>query len=161
MVPDTEGFMNPDSIPLQVFRDTVKMSMTENGKKLWSLAATNIVRYKTGMGTIVFPVDIIYYTKTGTSHLKADTGLISPSMDTLEALGNVEVKTYDHKTVTTSRIIWYKATDKVVSDRFVKMVTTEGDAYSGIGFVANTNLSEWKILKNVKAKILNVNKGLL
>jgi LPS export ABC transporter protein LptC len=153
--------MNVDSIPMQEFTDTVRMSMTEKDKKLWSLTTTHIIRYRSKGGTIVSPVDVIYYTNTGTSHLTADTGLISVAQDTLEALGNVVIKTYDNRSVTTSRIVWFKKTDRVESDRAVKMVTTEGDVYTGVGFKANTNLTEWRILKNVKAKIKNANRGFL
>jgi LPS export ABC transporter protein LptC len=157
----SSSIINVDSIPMQEFVDTVRMSMTEKDKKLWSLTTTHIIRYKSKGGTIVSPVDVVYYTKTGTSHLTADTGLISVAQDTLEARGNVQIKTYDNRSVATSRIIWFKKTDRVESDRSVKMVTAEGDVYTGVGFRANTNLTEWRILKNVKAKIKNANKGFL
>ncbi|MBL8026409.1 MAG: LPS export ABC transporter periplasmic protein LptC [Fibrobacteres bacterium] len=156
-----KGSMHPDSIPLQEFTDTVRMSMTEKGVKRWSLITTHIVRYKTKGGTVVTPVHVTYYTNTGLSILTADTGIISSAQDTLEANGNVAIKTYDKKEVTTTRIVWHKSTDKVESDRAVKMITAEGDVYTGTGFKANTNLSEWRILKNVKARIKNPNKGLL
>jgi LPS export ABC transporter protein LptC len=150
--------INPDSLPAQEFFENTKLSLTEKNKKLWTLNTNHIVKYRKDGSTYIQPVDILYYTEGGHSRLKADSGRISSDMDTLESSGSVSISTYDKKEVTTSYIAWFKKSDKVTSDRFVKMVTSEGDVYTGTGFIANTSLSEWKILKNVKAKIHNIDK---
>ncbi len=151
--------INPDSIPVQEFFENTRLSLTEKNKKLWSLNTNHIIKYRKDGSTYIQPVDIIYYTDNGRSHLTADSGRISSEMDTLISNGNVKITTYDRKEVTTSYIAWFKKSDRVTSDRFVKMITTEGDVYTGTGFIANTSLSEWKILKNVKARIHNIDKS--
>jgi LPS export ABC transporter protein LptC len=156
----SKTFINPDSLPAQELFENTKLSLTEKNKKLWSLTTDHIIKYRRDGSTYMQPVDIIYYTEGGRSHLKADSGRISSEMDTLISNGNVKITTYDKKEVTTTYIAWYKKSDKVTSDRFVKMVTSEGDEYTGTGFIANTSLSEWKILKNVKARIHNIDKGM-
>jgi LPS export ABC transporter protein LptC len=150
--------INMEKLPVQEFFDSTKMSLTENNVKIWTLNTTHLVKYRMAERIFINPVDITYFTRDGTSRLTADSGHISHEMDTLVANSNVRIRTSDNKLVTTSYIAWHKMTDKISSDRFVKMVTQEGDVYSGTGFIANTNLSEWKILKNVKAQIHEVDK---
>jgi LPS export ABC transporter protein LptC len=152
--------INPDSLPMQEFFENTKLTLTEKNRKLWTLCTSHIVKYRKDGSTYIQPVDIIYFTEGGHSRLKADSGRISSEMDTLISSGNVIISTYDKKEVTTSYIAWYKKSDKVTSDRFVKMITSEGDVYTGTGFIANTSLSEWKILKNVKARIHNIDNGI-
>lgn len=151
--------ISADSLPAQEFFGETRLSLTEKNKKLWSLTTTHILKYRKGNHTYLDPVDIIYFTRDGRTHLKADSGVITGDMDTLRALGKITIRTFDKKEVTTSQIAWYKKTDKVASDRYVRMVTSEGDVYTGTGFIANTDLTEWKILKNVKAKINDLNRA--
>ena len=156
----SKTFIPSDSLPSQEFFENTRLSLTEKNKKIWTLNTSHIIKYRRDGSTYMQPVDIIYYTEQGRSHLNADSGRISAEMDTLISNGNVKITTYDKKEVTTSAIAWYKKSDKIASDRYVKMITSEGDVYTGTGFIANTSLSEWKILKNVKAKIHNIDKGI-
>ena len=149
----SETRIEQENLPLQEFFDSTRLSCTENNRKLWTLNTTHLIKYRRDGRIFVDPVHILYNTKEGHSVLKADSGQISDRMDTLIASGNVRVKASDGKTLTTTLIAWHKGTNKVTSDRFVRLVTGEGDVYSGTGFIANTDLSEWKILKNVKARI--------
>lgn len=152
-----ELIIDPEHLPQQEFLEQTKMSLTENNRKLWTLKTNHLVKYRKDGHIYLNPVDIIYFTTQGESRLFADSGHISSAFDTLIATGSVKIKTYDNKQVTTSYIAWHKKSNKVFSDRLVEMVTSSGDIYTGTGFTANTDLSEWRILKNVKAKIHDVN----
>ncbi|MFH0920454.1 MAG: LPS export ABC transporter periplasmic protein LptC [Fibrobacterota bacterium] len=152
-----ELVIDNDNLPVQEFMDRTTMSLTEKNKKLWTLKTSHLVKFRKGGHIYLNPVEIIYFTPQGESHLRSDSGHISSAFDTLIATGNVKISTYDGKQVTTSAISWHKKTDKVFSDRLVEMMTSEGDIYTGTGFTANTNLSEWRILHNVKAKINDMN----
>jgi LPS export ABC transporter protein LptC len=148
--------IDPDSLPAQEFFDSTRMTLTEKNKKLWSLSTTHLIKYRRDSRIFIDPVEVIYYTRDGTSRLTADSGTISNQMDTLTAHGNVDIITSDNRRVTTTAIAWDKHSGKVTSDRFVKMVTPDRDVYSGTGFIANTDLTEWKILHNVRARIHQV-----
>jgi LPS export ABC transporter protein LptC len=152
-----ELIIDNDKLPVQEFMDQTRMTLTEKNKKLWTLKTNHLLKYRKDGHIYLTPVDIIYFTAQGESHLFSDSGNISNAFDTLIANGNVKISTYDGKQVTTSSIAWHKKTNKVFSDRLVEMITSEGDIYTGTGFTANTDLSEWHILKNVKAKIHDVN----
>ncbi|OGJ94145.1 MAG: LPS export ABC transporter periplasmic protein LptC [Candidatus Raymondbacteria bacterium RifOxyC12_full_50_8] len=145
-------------LPVQEFFDTTRLTLTEDNRKLWTLTSTHIIKYRKDSRTYVNPVDLVYFQTNGTSHLTADSGKISENMDTLIAMGKVKISTAEGKRVTTSLIAWDKKSAKVTSDKFVRMVTEEGDVYSGRGFIANTDLSEWRILRNVQAEIHNVDR---
>jgi LPS export ABC transporter protein LptC len=155
-----ELIIDSDKLPVQEFLDQTRMTLTEKNKKLWTLKTDHLLKYRKDGHIYLTPVDIIYFTTQGESHLHSDSGHISNAFDTLIANGDVKISTYDGKQVTTSSISWHKKTNKVFSDRLVEMITSEGDIYTGTGFTANTDLSEWRILRNVKAKIHDVNANL-
>lgn len=150
--------IDADSLPVQEFFDSTKMSLTEDNIKIWTLHTTHLKKFRKNGRIYIDPVDVTYYTKEGQSHLVSDSGMISHEMDTLIARSNVSITTSDGRKVTTTHIAWNKQSNKVTSDQFVKMVTKEGDVYSGEGFEANTDLSEWRILRNVKARIHQIDK---
>ncbi|OGS36966.1 MAG: LPS export ABC transporter periplasmic protein LptC [Elusimicrobia bacterium RIFOXYB2_FULL_49_7] len=157
-LPVSQVRIDTDKMPLQEFKDTTRLSCTENDRRLWTLTTTHLVKYKADGRIYVNPVHITYNTRDGVSLLESDSGQISYAMDTLLAVGNVRICAADGKRLVTSLIGWYKNTGKIISDRFVKFTTEDGDVYSGVGFIANTDLSEWKILRNVRATIHEADK---
>ena len=148
--------IDPDYMPLQELQGPSILTLTEKNEKLWILKTPHLMRYRKKGDTYASPVDIVYFNKSGNSHLIADSGKISIDMDTLVGKGNVKIDTYDHKYLTTEYVAWYKKTNKIWSNADVRMVTEDKSVYTGTGFIANTDLSEWKILKNVHARIANV-----
>jgi len=153
----SELVIDSEHLPVQEFMDQTTMSLTEKNKKLWTLKTKHLIKYRKDGHIYMAPVNITYFTSQGESLLSSDSGHVSNAFDTLIATGNVKIVTYDKKQVVTTYIAWHKKSNKVFSDRFVEMTTSEGDVYTGTGFTANTDLSEWRILKNVKAKIHNIN----
>jgi LPS export ABC transporter protein LptC len=149
----SETRIEPENLPQQEFFDSTRLSCTEDNRRLWTLTTHHLIKYRKDGRIAVDPVRIIYNTREGRSVLISDSGQISSNMDTLIASGRVKITASDGKKLTTELIAWYKLTNKVTSDRFVRLVTEDNDVYSGTGFIANTDLSEWKILHNVKARI--------
>jgi len=145
-------------LPVQEFFDSTRLTLTEKDRKIWTLKTTHIIKYRKDGYIYMNPVEIDYFLEKGKSHLTADSGKISEKMDTLIAMGTVRIKTDQGRRVRTTYMAWHQKTNKVTSPAFVRMDTPGGDVYSGTGFIANTDLSEWRILKNVRAEIQNVRK---
>lgn len=154
--------INDDSIPVQEFFDTTIMEMMRDNQIAWRLTTTHMVKYKKNENIFVNPVYVNGFNSKGkiSSSLFADSGLVSGTGDTLIAIGHVLLKAADGKRMNTSKLSWDRNTDFITSNRYVRMKTESGDVFSGVGFEAKSDLNEWRILKNVKAEIHNVEKQL-
>ena len=98
-------------------------------------------------------VHVDFYNAVGehTSKLTSNKGKLDENTNNVEAHENVEVVSDSGITLKTEKLWWDNTLEKVVSDQFVTITTTEKDTLYGIGFESDQTLSNW-IIKEVKGK---------
>ncbi|MFH1761949.1 MAG: LPS export ABC transporter periplasmic protein LptC [bacterium] len=153
-----EIILRSDSLPVQEFTGRTVIFQFEEKKMVWTLKTDYILKLSGSEKTIIMPVDLIFFGETAgrNSTLMADTGYTNKDMSTMEAMGKVEARSYDGKVLETDYVKWVKETNRITSDRFVKLTTAEGDEMTGIGFESDAGLDHWKIFNGFKAVFKNV-----
>lgn len=81
-----------------------------------------------------------------TSQITADYAQVFDKEDKWIAKNNVVVINQSGDSLKTEELIWEKATGKIYSDKFVKVIR-EDQIINGIGFESDQNMSNWKIKK--------------
>jgi LPS export ABC transporter protein LptC len=147
-----------DSLPVQEFHGNTTIYKFEEEHKAWELETQYIAKFQITERTLIIPVDLVIYSKEegSNSTLIADTGMANKNMDVMEAMGNVVARSNDGKVLETDYIKWDKISNRITSDKFVKLVTEKGDVMTGIGFESDASLNHWKIHDNFKAVFKDV-----
>ncbi|KPJ59139.1 MAG: hypothetical protein AMJ46_12295 [Latescibacteria bacterium DG_63] len=133
-------------------------SLTESveGAKKWTLRAQWAAIFNESAKVHARIVRIDFFGEDGTrfSELKADSGVLSQDTNDMEALGRVVVTTEDGITLETESLRWLNATQKIVSEDFVK-ITQGRDVLTGVGLVSDPSLNEFEIKSHVEAFVID------
>lgn len=94
-------------------------------------------------------IKVDFFDKSGqhASLLTADGGRFDEGSNDVEAIGHVVVVSDSGITLRTERLRWDRESEKIVTDAFVTITTTEGDTLYGHGFESDPNLTQWEIEK--------------
>jgi len=94
-------------------------------------------------------VTVDFYDKNGahTSQLTSNKGKLDENTNNVEAYENVVVVSDSGISLTTEKLWWDNALEKVVSDQYVTITTVENDTLHGVGFESDQTLSNWTINK--------------
>lgn len=137
----------------------IKIEYTTNGLLKVIMKAPVLNRYIEYEGKTYseFPkgIELTFFNKLGekSSEMKADYSIYYEDENIWEAQYNVEAVNEKGEKLNTEYLIWHQETEKISTDRFVTMSTTDGVIY-GKGFEANQDLSSWEILNG--SGVINV-----
>ncbi len=129
----------------------IEMKYTINGKLQVLMTAPILNRYieEDGKSYTDFPkgMNLIFYDEFGniSSTLKSNYSIYWQSDGIWEAKYDVEAVNEKGEKLNTEYLIWHQETEKISSDKFVTMTTTDGIIY-GDGFVSNQDFSSWELI---------------
>lgn len=98
-------------------------------------------------------IEIDFYNEKGehTSKLTSERGRLNEATSDIEAFGNVVVVSDSGINLQTEHLFWDNSIEKVVSDTFVTITTTEQDTFYGIGFESDQYLNNW-VIRRISGK---------
>jgi LPS export ABC transporter protein LptC len=144
--------------PVLQMKDSITVDMYDGSYLAWILK-TNYMR-KMDKSNIIFakPIDMVIYDslKQASAWVEADSGMADEAVTFVSVWGSVYAKSLEGATVEADSLIWKKRSNQIRTDGWVKVVSEEGDTLTGIGFVSDDKLENWKILSSVRGVILNV-----
>ncbi len=133
-------------------------SLTESveGERKWTLQAEWAAIYNEKAKVQARNVRIDFFGEGGDkfSELEADSGVINQRTNDMEATGDVVVRTKEGIKLETQSLKWLNATQKIVSDDFVK-ITQGKDVLTGVGLVSDASLNEFEIKSQVQAFVID------
>jgi len=94
-------------------------------------------------------IAIDFYDENGrhTSKLTSEKGKLNEATNDIEAIENVVVVSDSGINLRTEQIWWDNSIEKVVTDKFVTITTTQNDTFYGFGFESDQRLNNWSIRK--------------
>jgi LPS export ABC transporter protein LptC len=148
---------NPRSderLPQQVVADLV-LRESKAGRLSWVLRADSAYYYGEGERTRLRGVHVEFYNTAGDSvrsRLTAREGEMDPVRRDLVARDSVDVRTHDGTRLETEELRWVQETEKVLSDRFVRL-TRGRSVVTGIGIESDAALKTYRILSQVSGEL--------
>lgn len=142
-----------DEIPLQVV-EGMTLRETNAGVLRWILYADTAYHYGEGKLTRLIGVRVDFYHEDGDSiqsSLTAREGEMDPETRDLIARDSVRVSTDEGSLLETEMLRWDQATEKVVSDRFVRL-TRGKTVVTGVGIETDASLKTYRICSEVEAE---------
>jgi LPS export ABC transporter protein LptC len=144
-----------ERLPQQVVAGMV-LRESKGGRLNWVLRADSAFYYGEGERTRLKGVHVDFYNATGDtvrSRLTAREGEMDPVRRDLVARDSVDVRTHDGTRLETEELRWVQETEKVVSDRFVRL-TRGRSVLTGIGIESDAALKTYRILSEVSGELL-------
>jgi LPS export ABC transporter protein LptC len=128
---------------------------SDSGRVRWTVKAPHADRYNARNVFVMSDPKIEFYDEMGNlqTTLIAQNGEYSLATHDMLAYGNVVAVTFRGEVLETDTLRYLNATDKIVSDSFVKL-TRGKDVLTGIGLECDHTLESVDIKKNVRAMIL-------
>lgn len=143
--PKIDNSINSEEIPDQESRNA-KITFTENGK-LKAVLFSDIIKVlgnkneKYLEGVIV---DFYDEDEKKSSRLTSKKGRVDDITQDMYAIENVVAKSDSGVTLTTEELIWRNKTKKIMTDKFVKIVSDK-EIIEGYGFESDQNLRNYTI----------------
>ena len=126
------------------------VKVTKNGKLDAHLKAGHMLYFSDKSQSVMNEgVLVDFYDKDGklASTLTSDSGLFNEKNQDVKAIRNVVVNSDSGVTLFTEELAFDQAKEKIFTDRDVKITTTKGDTFYGIGFESDPQLRFWEIKK--------------
>lgn len=104
-------------------------------------------------GIYVEKFDTLFHTEAS---IQADTAYYFNKKELWHLIGNVEVENLEGKRFETSELFWDQPTAKVYSDKYIRIILSDGDTLQGrYGFEANQDMTNYRIFSS--QAVFNVN----
>lgn len=128
---------------------------SDSGRVAWTVTAPHADRYNARNVFVMNDPTIEFYDEMGNlqTTLTAKNGEYSLTTHDMLAYGNVVAVTFKGEVLETDTLRYLNASDKIVSDSFVKL-TRGKDVLTGIGLECDHTLESVDIKKDVRARIL-------
>ncbi len=145
---DSLGQNAPDS---EVSGATILLS--DMGKVTSEIMADKIIQYNDIDSTMAYVLTIKNYDTLGhvNSTVTGDSSVIRENTRMYIIYGNVIVVTEDGTKLETDKLHWNPKTDKIHTDSFVRITTSDG-VVSGWGMEADQKIKSYKILHQVSGE---------
>lgn len=151
---DQAGPRSDERLPQQIVADLV-LRESKAGRLSWVLRADSAFYYGDGERTRLRGVQVDFYNERGDSvrsRLTAREGEMDPTRRDLVARDSVDVRTHDGTRLETEELRWVQETEKVLSDRFVRL-TRGRSVVTGIGIESDAALRTYRILSQVSGEL--------
>ncbi len=141
--------------PAIEMRDSVVIDMYEGSRISWVLKTDYMKKAMNNNILLAKPINMVLFDSSGgeAAWITADSGAADEDMSFVNIWGHVYAKARDGASVKTDSLVWEKKTSQITTDGKVKVVSEEGDTLTGIGFISDDKLENWKILANVRTVI--------
>lgn len=139
----------------------VEMKYTINAHLNVLMTAPVLDRYieQDGKSYTDFPkgMHITFFNEEGeiSSTIRANYSIYYESEGIWEAQFDVEAVNEKGEKLNTEYLVWNQKTEKISTDRFVKMTTNDGIIYGDDGFISNQDFTEWEVING--RGVINVN----
>ncbi len=139
-----------DSMPLLLSKN-VELKRTQHGKIILK-AFTKEIQYKVKNNDtiILFPKGIFVQTYTTypqiESMIKANYAKYYSSKHLWEVKNNVLAINYKNDTLTTELLYWDEKQQKIYSNKYSRISTSDGILIGRNGFEADENMTRWKVI---------------
>ncbi len=143
-----------EQLPQQVVAGMV-LRESKGGRLSWVLRADSAFYYGEGQRTRLSGVHVDFYNAAGDSvrsRLTAREGEMDPVKRDLMARDSVDVRTHDGTRLQTEELRWVQETEKVISDRFVRL-TRGRSVVTGVGIESDAALRTYRILSQVSGEL--------
>lgn len=138
----------------------VEINYTTNGNQYVLMKAPELNRYSTGEedAYLEFPkgMNMLFYDDEGnvTSTLKSDYSIYYEDEGKWIAKYDVEAVNEKGEKLNTEYLVWLRDEEKISTDQFVKITTSDGVIYGDDGFVSNQSFTSWEVING--RGILNI-----
>ncbi|MEO6445261.1 MAG: LPS export ABC transporter periplasmic protein LptC [Gemmatimonadaceae bacterium] len=150
--PLAQGSVVPDSADQVLFG--VQFFLTDGGVRRADLVADTAFMYEDNTRTDLRVVHTTFF-KTGGEKdavLTSKTGTYNVRLGNMEARGDVVVVSTDGRRLTTPHLRYDPARNEIASDSVFLMVERGGRSTEGIGFIADPDLNNVRVLKAAKSR---------
>lgn len=144
--PDINTELNVEEIPAQESWNT-KIIFSDSGKTTAILYAGHLRVFNEKKETLLdsgVKVDFFNPKEVKTTTLTSERGRVDDATKNLWAMDSVVAVNDSGVTITTTELMWRNSDRKIVSDKFVTIITDK-EKIQGYGFEANQNLTNYVI----------------
>ncbi|MDB9708305.1 LPS export ABC transporter periplasmic protein LptC [Salibacteraceae bacterium] len=154
-IEDVNRLTNFEELPLQTIYES-KITYTDSGRVHLIIEAGKIDRFPAGeepYDEFNNGIRVLSFNKKGEleSEITADRATNFPKRDFMVAKDSVVLKDKEGKMLNTELLNWDNTTNKIYTDKFVK-ITTPSEILYGDGLEAEQDFSRYEI-KNIKGRI--------
>jgi len=139
--------LSPDNIPVQESWNS-QVTFSDSGFVKAILKAGHISAFSDKGYTLIDSGAVVDFYKNGeiVSTLTGRRGRVEDNNKDIEIYDSVRVVNKTGSELVTSKLLWKNKTQKVYSDKFVR-ITTPKERVEGVGFESDQNLTNYKIYK--------------
>ncbi len=154
-IKDINRLTNFEDLPLQSISNS-KITYTDSGRVALIIEAGHIDRFPMGedpFDEFTDGIRVLSYNKEGEieSEITAERATNYPNRDFMVARDSVVLKDKEGKMLNTELLNWDNTTNKIYTDKFVK-ITTATEILYGDGLEAEQDFSQYEI-QNIKGRI--------
>ena len=144
--------------PVLEMQDSIIIDMYDESQLAWIMKTRYMKKLAQSEVLFARPVDMVIYDSSGgeSAWVKADSGSADESVTFVSVWGNVLARSLNGATVQADSLVWRKRNKQIKTDGWVKVISEMGDTLTGIGFVSDDRLENWKILSSVRGVIQRV-----
>lgn len=130
----------------------VEINYSTNGNRTVLMKSPELLRYVNGVEKpyLEFPqgMKMFFYDDEGniTSTLKANYSIYYEEEGRWIAKYDVEAVNEEGEQLNTEYLVWLQDEEKISTDQFVKITTTDGIIYGDDGFVSNQSFTSWEVI---------------
>jgi LPS export ABC transporter protein LptC len=138
--------------------DDAKIILSQHGRQDAIVIAKHIDRWETLDSTEATTVTIIMYDSTGVEHstLNSKRSVLREKAAKFALYGDVVGLSKDSTELKTQSLFWDPKTEKVTTDDYVEIRRKSGDLIKGWGLIADRDLQNIEITRDVSGKVKNV-----
>ena len=144
-----QKFILRKELPIEQIKEA-ELIQTENGNIKVRIVANTINRFQNSQPELIFSNHFVvtFYTDSSKvqSILKAENASIDEQKKIMIASENVILESSDAKKLETEELVWDEMSNKVYTDKKVKITTGEKVIF-GEGFISNPDFTEYSIIK--------------
>ncbi len=126
------------------------LQLTEDELTLAKLKSGNMKKFE-GQDNIELSekLDVDFFNKKGehTSHLTSDIGIVNEKSKIMKAMGNVVLVSDSGITLYTDELTWNNDNEKIFSDKFCTIITTDNDTVFSYGFESDQSLRNYSLIR--------------
>jgi LPS export ABC transporter protein LptC len=147
----------PANIP-DASLDDATIILSQDGKQEAVVDAKHIDRWETKDSTEATTVNIVLFDSVGVEHstLTAKRGVLRENSAKFTLFGDVVGVSKDSTILKTQSLYWNPETNKITTEDYVEIHRKNGDLIHGYGMVADRDLQNIEITRDVAGKVKSI-----
>jgi LPS export ABC transporter protein LptC len=138
--------------------DDAKIILSQDGRQEAVVMAKHIDRWEAKDSTEATKVNIVLFDSAGVEHsrLISKRGLLREQSAKFALFGDVVGIGKDSTVLKTQSLFWDPKTEKITTDDYVEIQRKDGDLIKGWGLIADRDLENIEITRDVSGKVKKV-----